>query len=295
MKSEKRETDLKERLEVIGQMEVLDMHTHLVSLSEETKAKEELALRKTEGIASCISTGTPQEWKFVQKFQERPEILASFGIHPWYAGQHLPEHEMEAYCACDFIGEIGMDNVWCQVPESVQRSVFARQLEIAEELHKPVLLHTKGMEREIARMLEGFLQPVCIHWYSGTESDLEEYLGKGYFFTIGPDFGALRRLCLQGEKGIPTAWNTEEQREKWNLYCKMLKEIPKDRLFVETDGVSAIAWAMGVEETELSALSRTLKENRDAMADTWKESPREVKQRMFQNLREFLTAGREEK
>ena len=32
MKSEKRETDLKERLEVIGQMEVLDMHTHLVSL-----------------------------------------------------------------------------------------------------------------------------------------------------------------------------------------------------------------------------------------------------------------------
>lgn len=75
----------------------------------------------------------------------------------------------------------------------------------------------------------------------------------------------------------------------------MLKEIPKDRLFVETDGVSAIAWAMGVEETELSALSRTLKENRDAMADTWKESPREVKQRMFQNLREFLTAGREEK
>ena len=104
-----------------------------------------------------------------------------------------------------------------------------------------------------------------------------------------------RSLCLQGEKGIPTAWNTEEQREKWNLYCKMLKEIPKDRLFVETDGVSAIAWAMGVEETELSALSRTLKENRDAMADTWKESPREVKQRMFQNLREFLTAGREEK
>ena len=231
----------------------------------------------------------------MQKFQERPEILASFGIHPWYAGQHLPEHEMEAYCACDFIGEIGMDNVWCQVPESVQRSVFARQLEIAEELHKPVLLHTKGMEREIARMLEGFSQPVCIHWYSGTESDLEEYLGKGYFFTIGPDFGALRRLCLQGEKGIPTAWNTEEQREKWNLYCKMLKEIPKDRLFVETDGVSAIAWAMGVEEIELSALSRTLKENRDAMADTWKESPREVKQRMFQNLREFLTAGREEK
>lgn len=295
MKSEKRETDLKERLEVIGQMEVLDMHTHLVSLSEETKAKEELALRKTEGIASCISTGTPQEWKIVQKFRERPEILASFGIHPWYAGQHLPEHEMEAYCACDFIGEIGMDNVWCQVPESVQRSVFARQLEIAEELHKPVLLHTKGMEREIARMLEGFSQPVCIHWYSGTESDLEEYLRKGYFFTIGPDFGALRRLCLQGEKGIPTAWNTEEQREKWNLYCKMLKEIPKDRLFVETDGVSAIAWAMGVEETELSALSRTLKENRDAMADTWKESPREVKQRMFQNLREFLTAGREEK
>ena len=144
-------------------------------------------------------------------------------------------------------------------------------------------------------MLEGFSQPVCIHWYSGTESDLEEYLGKGYFFTIGPDFGALRRLCLQGKKGIPTAWNTEEQREKWNLYCKMLKEIQKDRLFVETDGVSAIAWAMGVEETELSALSRTLKENRDAMADTWKESPREVKQRMFQNLREFLTAGREEK
>ena len=40
MKSEKREIDLKERLEVIGQMEVLDMHTHLVSLSEEETEDE---------------------------------------------------------------------------------------------------------------------------------------------------------------------------------------------------------------------------------------------------------------
>ena len=97
--------------------------------------------------------------EFVQKFQERPEILASFLVFS-HAGQYLPD--MKELTACDFIGEIGMDNVWCQVPESVQRSVFARQLEIAEELHKPVLLHTKGMEREIARMLEGFSQPVCI-------------------------------------------------------------------------------------------------------------------------------------
>ena len=50
------------------------------------------------------------------------------------------------------------------------------QWQIAADLKKPVLLHTKGQEKRIAELLRGFPYHICVHWYSGTEQDLEPYL-----------------------------------------------------------------------------------------------------------------------
>ena len=44
------------------------------------------------------------------------------------------------------IGEIGLDYYWDESPRDVQRKVFARQIEVARDLHLPVNIHTRGPE-----------------------------------------------------------------------------------------------------------------------------------------------------
>ena len=44
----------------------------------------------------------------------------------------------EAYSECDYIGEIGMDSVWCDIPLDIQQKRLEEQLQIAADLKKPV-------------------------------------------------------------------------------------------------------------------------------------------------------------
>lgn len=151
---------LQSRLDKLGQMRVLDMHAHLAFLTgsetekwEQKKmaayeaGKKELDFRYQNGIATCLSSGTPAEWVYTRQFQNREELLLSFGIHPWYADQPLTEKMQEAYSECDYIGEIGMDSVWCDIPLDIQQKRLEEQLQIAADLKKPVLLHTKGRRK----------------------------------------------------------------------------------------------------------------------------------------------------
>lgn len=40
-----------------------------------------------------------------------------------------------------------MDSVWCDVDLKIQKEVFEKQLQFAQALNKPVILHTKGQEK----------------------------------------------------------------------------------------------------------------------------------------------------
>lgn len=287
MKNEKWDMELQKRI-VDGcaqreQMRVIDMHSHLLCLTEENKdlgfeekislAEEELALRKRAGIATFLSGGRPEEWRFLQQLRDREELLFCYGLHPWYAGQYEPDASFyKLLSGCDAVGEIGMDSVWCDVPLQVQRRVFVRQLELAAELGKPVILHTKGQEEQIAELVRDFPGKICVHWYSGGPAALGKLIGYGCYFTLGPDLG-----------DSP-------------LYRKMLTEIPVDRLFVETDGITSVLWARGVESLEsygtgacfLPQIPEVLERSMGIIASFHGMDVEALQERMRQNLAEFL-------
>lgn len=294
-------------------MRVLDMHAHLSCLTEEygrglsEKEKDELGLRELElrrqkGIATFFSSGTPEEWEFMRHCMNRDEIRTgdkirrkselrrnteresssertqklfwlSFGIHPWYSDRYRPENYRDNMEQCDAVGEIGMDSVWCDVPLSVQHRCLQRQLELAAELKKPVILHTKGQEAEIARMVRDFPGKVCVHWYSGDVSSMEAFLEMGCYFTLGPDLA----FSCSGKK---------EPAE--GLYREMLQKIPADHLFIETDGISAVAWARGIEYLELTEIPAVLEKNLAYAAAKKGMTAEKMRERMRQNLLEFL-------
>ncbi len=284
---------------------MIDMHAHLLCLSEEYRGKlteqemlalgmQELAARKECGIGTVFSCGTPQEWEFMQRCLAQ-SFLFSFGIHPWYSDRFDPRDCRESFAACPIIGEIGMDSVWCEVPLTVQRRIFARQLEIAAELGKPVVLHTKGQERQIAEMIRDFPGKVCVHWYSGDEENLEKFMEAGCYFTLGPDLA--ERCAPAGEKGL---WNgrtglTQAEQEALSqsaaVYRRMLREVPTERLFLETDGLTSIAWMRGqsIESVSFKDISTVLERNMDCTARAKQMQPEQLQVCLKENFSGFIS------
>ena len=153
----------------VSEYVLTDSHAHICSYGDLEMAVKEIKYRKTNGIFTCFSTGTPEQWQDMQRIlqaagagEEEAEI--SFGIHPWYADQWNPRDWMDIYQSCRIIGEIGMDSLWCQVPLKRQQEVLEEQLQMAADLRKPVVLHTKDCEAEIAEIIKGFPCPVLVHW-----------------------------------------------------------------------------------------------------------------------------------
>ncbi|HIR13660.1 MAG TPA: TatD family hydrolase [Candidatus Choladousia intestinavium] len=274
---------LEERLR---QTRMIDMHAHFSCLEEGWEklrrtermqlGEQELRVRGENRILTCFSGGRPGEWELLEEFSGREEVLLSFGIHPWYADRYEAEDYRETFEKCRILGEIGMDSVWCRVPLPVQEKQFKKQLRIAADLKKPVLLHTKGAERRIAELVKDFPGRICVHWYSGEEKELELFLEKDCYFTLGPDTSA---LCKREEAAL----SGEEQVRR-----RMLQEIPANRLFVETDGIGAVAWAMGKERMELEEIPGVLGQNLACTAKWKRLSEKEMEEQMKKNLLEFL-------
>lgn len=299
----RKQQNLEERLSQMEQMRVLDMHAHLSCLEEDKKkqlsdkeklvlGRRELELRRNHGVAAFFSCGTPEEWAAFEHLLTEDAggkaygggVLRSFGIHPWYSAQYEPVQYYSLFAQCDAVGEIGMDSVWCNIPLQVQQERFVKQLKLAAKLKKPVILHTKGQEAQIAELVGDFPGKICVHWYSGDEKSFEKFLELGCYFTLGPDV-SLR--C--GQAKLPGEDTVIEGHTR-KLYQRMIHEIPSDRLFLETDGISAVAWAQNIptESCAPDTIAEVLEENLQFAAQKKGMHAEELRQQMWKNLRTFL-------
>lgn len=168
-------------------------------------------------VRSIANADSPEEYRFLKQ-SGLPCISA--GIHPWKADV-TDYAEMEPILReAPVIGEIGLDSVWCDVDMDIQRRVFRRQLELASHLRKPVILHTKGMEREVLDTIRNYPNRYLVHWYA-CGAHLAEYIALDCLFTVGPD------VLLDGD--VET----------------LARTVPVHRLLIESDGLEGIAWGQG--------------------------------------------------
>lgn len=162
---------------------VTDAHAHV-------KTKAEALERIREGIPTMVCGTDPEDARWVMELCHMPEVegilFPVFGLHPWYADQWKVEDMMPYLEKCQVIGEIGMDSLWCNVPLKRQKEVLEKQLQIAAEWKKPVVLHTKDQEREILELIRKYPNTYLVHWYSA-DHDLDGYLDLDCYFSVGPD------------------------------------------------------------------------------------------------------------
>lgn len=140
-------------------------------------------------------------------------------FHPWY----LPEkfetlgadfsEELKKFNA---LGEIGLDRL--RGPDlTIQRRYFEALLEVADALHKPVVIHNVRCEAEIFSALKGFSSPVLFHGFCGGVRTAEKILDAGYFLSFNrisnasvKDFLLSRGLANVGIESDESGMNIED-------------------------------------------------------------------------------------
>jgi TatD DNase family protein len=110
------------------------------------------------------------------------------------------------------IGETGLDYYRMAAPFPSQKRLFREQIQLANNLKLPVVVHDRDAHEDIVNILkEEEAHAGVIHCFSGDKKMLEKVLDIGFYVSIS---------------GIVTFSKT---------LAKIVKQIPLDRLLVETD------------------------------------------------------------
>jgi TatD DNase family protein len=196
---------------------VTDTHAHLDACAE--PAAEVVARARAAGVERIVAVGTGLDScrETLAIARDLPGVWAALGVHPHQAAEpdanRLDElRELLADERAVAIGETGLDFYRDYAPHDRQRDLFARQLDLAAELGKPVVVHTRAADEETAAALEGFGGTVVLHCFSSAEL-LPVALERGYYVSFA------------GNVTYPKA---EELREA-------ARRVPADRLLAETD------------------------------------------------------------
>lgn len=181
-------------------------------------------------IPKLYNVANFNEYKIVKEHK----LAYSCGVHPWHASVESLQDMLPILKQAPIIGEIGMDSVWCDVDLQLQKVVFEKQVQLAKDLNKPVLLHTKGQEKAILDIIKKYPNTYIVHWYGCTEY-IEAYNEVASYFTIGPS--------IRQEEALR----------------KVVKMVSIDKLLLESDGIDAVKWAVG-NVNYLDALKNEIQE-----------------------------------
>lgn len=127
----------------------------------------------------------------LHKPDAKKPYLYSFGIHPWKIGKDVNEilQEMDTISRnrrCIAIGECGLDKL-IDVDFDLQQKIFCEQIQIANEVEKPLIIHCVKAFNELNACLKKMNNkvPVIIHGFNNNQNIADELLKNGYLLSFG--------------------------------------------------------------------------------------------------------------
>ena len=204
---------------------LVDIGVNLTSKQFREDLPQVITRARRAGVRYLIVTGltAPLSQAALELARSRPdELCCTAGVHPHNArgfDRHTQGELRNLARSPEVVavGECGLDYDRDFSPRPEQRTAFEAQLELAIELQKPVFLHQRSAHEDFYRILKNAgpkLVGGVVHCFTGSEAELHAYLELG--------------LCI----GI-TGFVCDERRGT-HLQA-LLKQIPSDRLMVETD------------------------------------------------------------
>ncbi|XP_035675680.1 uncharacterized protein LOC118415293 isoform X1 [Branchiostoma floridae] len=211
----------------------VDSHCHIDYLFERMSFRESFQafMSKANFPASfegCVAVFCdPKSWVpdgfWRRLLQENDNVWGAFGCHPHSAKLYNMVNEQNLLNCLKHekaiaFGEIGLDNSKDFSPPSIQKEVFIRQLHLAMQVKKPLVLHCRQADDEMFEIMQDLVpRDYIIHRHCFTESFavaqrwMEEYPNMYLGITALVTFPTTRALQ------------------------DAVRRIPLDRLLLETD------------------------------------------------------------
>jgi TatD DNase family protein len=205
---------------------LIDTHSHLFDdrFRKDLPAVLERAAAAGLERVVCLGIDRDSSLESVKIAKQFPLVVAAVGIQPNHAAEANPGDWEEIVRLAETeprvvaIGETGLDRYWDRSPFALQEEYFFRHIELARRLGKPFVIHCREAEADVVKALRSEFQKhgtvrAVMHSFSGDLATALSCLEMGLYISFA------------GMVTYPTAQNLRD----------VAKEIPLDRLLVETD------------------------------------------------------------
>lgn len=248
---------------------MIDTHAHLDD--KRLNHKEIIKNMQADGLDKIITVAaSPSEFAEVLRIADSdPNVFACLGFHPYVAGEVTQNDydrliKLAKHKKVVGIGEFGLD-FHTEVPDrETQTRVFKELLVVASKLDLPVCLHVRESNAETIEILKqnkNLLQNGgVIHCYSGGKEEIKEYTNLGFYISLS---------------GSITYKKTNSE---------IIKEIPLDRLLVETDCPYLAPQPVRGKTNEPKNVKYVI----DYVAESLNKSPAEIERITNQNTYELF-------
>lgn len=200
-----------------------DSHVHLASTAFTDEVDAVIERARAAGARALVCIGeSPEAASRARDIAQRYPGLVyhTCGLHPHDAAEWDDAVHPAAICeavalGAVAVGECGLDYHYDHAPRAVQRRTLDRQLALAAELDRPIVLHTRDAEDDTREMLVGAASAGVrgvLHCFTGSMALAQAGLDAGWYVSFS---------------GIVTFRN-------W-LDVELLRMVPDDRLLVESD------------------------------------------------------------
>ena len=201
---------------------LIDTHIHLADGCYDKDRDVVIARAREEEVDYLIVVASDLESskKCVKLTEEFKSLYAAVGVHPHEAktvdeNTYSKLKELVKSKRVVAIGEIGLDYHYNHSPREVQKEVFRNQIRLAKELRLPIIIHHReALSDAIKIVKEEKIRKGVFHCFSGSLEEAKEVISLGFYISIA---------------GPVTFKNAKRLQE-------LVKELPLDKLLIETDG-----------------------------------------------------------
>lgn len=197
-----------------------DTHAHYDDEQFETDREAVIASLPETGVSLVLNAGTDVKTsvlsiQFAEKF---PFVYAAVGVHPHQCdcGEMSSLDSIRSLAEnsrVKAIGEIGLDYYYDTFPRSIQKDIFANQLDLSEQLKLPVIIHDRDAHKDTLDIISSHHSHGVVHCFSGSLEMAKILLDMGWYLSFN---------------GVITFKNAKKAVEIVNY-------MPLDRILIETD------------------------------------------------------------
>ena len=174
---------------------IFDTHAHYDDDAFDEDRETLLSGMKEAGVEYIVNVGASMasSKRSVELAKKYPFVYAAVGVHPDEVGELDEEkfsqlREWSKLEKVRAIGEIGLDYYWDKEKHDLQKHWFMRQMELANEVKLPMIVHSREAAKDTLDMVIA-AKPLelsgIIHCYSYSIEQAREYLNMGYYLGIG--------------------------------------------------------------------------------------------------------------